>query len=297
VILLYHNLVSGSAPKGIRLSASTMQQDVFKRHINWLKKHFEIVSLENYLESWRIEDYSKKIIAITFDDGMASSFSCLLPIIEQYQIPVTIFVTTCHLNNGEIMDGNYLNAVCFEEIYSEIKLENQILSLKNKNQRKSARRLLGSLFFENSNPHEVIQKIKKNYPIPNDLHGWYQGMTNEQLITASISPFVEIGAHSVNHPNLDLLSSKEQELEIIGSKNQLSDITGQDIRYFAYPRGAYNKDTLKLMERLGFEAAFATTPKNKGKKPEFELGRVGVYSSSILKLHLKAIGFRKYFSN
>lgn len=44
------------------------------------------------------------------------------------------------------------------------------------------------------------------------------------------------------------------------------------------------------MRDSGYEAAFATRPRNVGSE-QFEIGRVGIYSPSMLKLKLKAAGF------
>ncbi len=62
------------------------------------------------------------------------------------------------------------------------------------------------------------------------------------------------------------------------------------MRYFAYPSGDYNQDSLDLLKEAGYLAAFATIPRHLGDEPRFEIERVGVYSPSLLKLHAKALG-------
>jgi peptidoglycan/xylan/chitin deacetylase (PgdA/CDA1 family) len=81
-----------------------------------------------------------------------------------------------------------------------------------------------------------------------------------------------------------------QKLEIFDSKRILEELTEQPVRYLAYPSGNYNQGTLELVKAAGYEAAFATIPRNLGDDPRFELERVGIYSPSLLKLHLKALG-------
>lgn len=48
---------------------------------------------------------------------------------------------------------------------------------------------------------------------------------------------VEIGAHTRTHADLAKLDHSELVDEIVGSKQDLEDITGQQVRYFAFPYG------------------------------------------------------------
>ena len=48
---------------------------------------------------------------------------------------------------------------------------------------------------------------------------------------------IEIGAHTVNHPKLRLLSQAEQQQEISESKRRLEAVIGATVMSFAYPYG------------------------------------------------------------
>ena len=74
------------------------------------------------------------------------------------------------------------------------------------------------------------------------------------------------------------------------SREILASLTGRRIRYFAYPAGDYDRETLGLVKEAKFDAALATIPLKIGAEPIFELERVGIYSPAVWKLKLKAWG-------
>ncbi|MEP2706530.1 MAG: polysaccharide deacetylase family protein [Roseibium sp.] len=66
---------------------------------------------------------------------------------------------------------------------------------------------------------------------------------------------IEIGAHSLTHPELDLLEKHECENEIRGSRLMLEQILGADVRTFAYPHGYATAATRRIVQEAGFQSA------------------------------------------
>jgi peptidoglycan/xylan/chitin deacetylase (PgdA/CDA1 family) len=67
---------------------------------------------------------------------------------------------------------------------------------------------------------------------------------------------IEFGAHSRTHADLTTLSDREMREEIDGSRDDLSAITGQQVRAFAYPFGRAN-DAVRNRVRAVFDCAFS----------------------------------------
>ena len=85
---------------------------------------------------------------------------------------------------------------------------------------------------------------------------WYRdeklGINTEFLKTLDVDPLCTIGAHTVSHPKLDNLSPQEQQKEIEQSLQELESLLGHPIHHFSYPHGAYNADTLKIVNDCNF---------------------------------------------
>ncbi|MDE0582308.1 polysaccharide deacetylase family protein [Planococcus sp. A6] len=82
-----------------------------------------------------------------------------------------------------------------------------------------------------------------------------QSMTAEEITTV-MEKGIDIQNHTSTHPSLDQLSYDEQYDEINDATATLKSITGETTEVFAYPYGAYNDDTLAVVENLGFKGAF-----------------------------------------
>src|SRR5215216_3572144 len=69
---------------------------------------------------------------------------------------------------------------------------------------------------------------------------------------------IELGAHTMTHPSLKVLSPSKQMEEILGSKAQLENIISHPVTSFSYPHGDYSVETIKLVQRAGFQTASTT---------------------------------------
>jgi len=76
-------------------------------------------------------------------------------------------------------------------------------------------------------------------------------MTVEELIAISRDGLIDLGAHTVNHPDLATLPSERQRWEIEMSKRQLEAWLGRPVRWFAYPYGSGNSVTRQLVKEAG----------------------------------------------
>ena len=290
MILMYHNVVPNDAPEGYKFQGITLNQKDFAKQIKWLNKHYQIISFQDYIEKKQKGTLNpKKHMAITFDDGTKVTYDNAEPILAQYKVPATIFVTTCQLDNGPLIWGAYYNALCYEKGYEKVSHDGIDYPLDTDENRRLSKVELEKLAISSGQPVEFTLAFSKSYPLSNDILLYYQGMTSSQLEQAGKSEWIEIGAHSVNHPFLAALSAEAQHHELKQSKEQLESKIGKKVKYFAYPSGDYNVETIKTLQALDYEASAAVVSKNLGNQWEFEIPRIGVFSPSIMKLRLKLI--------
>lgn len=86
-------------------------------------------------------------------------------------------------------------------------------------------------------------------------------LNKAELIKLAKEPLIEIGSHTITHPNLATLSTKDQEMEIRESKKELRAIIGRVVKGFSYPFGTRNdfsKKTIKLVKKAGYSYACAS---------------------------------------
>ncbi len=96
-----------------------------------------------------------------------------------------------------------------------------------------------------------------------------------ELKTISDSGLIEIGAHTLNHPDLPILSSPEQWQEIVESKKRLEDMYNISVTSFAYPYGHYNESTINLVKQAGYLTAVTTqSATNQSSENRYTMPRV-----------------------
>lgn len=90
IVLTYHRISDDSNVPDITVSSKN-----FERQIVYLKKDFDIVSVDELIGRYRHNtQFKKDTVAITFDDGYKDNYTYAYPILRKYNVPATIFVTT-----------------------------------------------------------------------------------------------------------------------------------------------------------------------------------------------------------
>jgi len=94
VMILRHHLVSD---RPHRSGVSTVY---FLRQVNYLLRHYRVVSLSDAVELVRKGGVKMPTVAITFDDGYADNFVSLRAVTEETGLPIGYFISTEHISSG-----------------------------------------------------------------------------------------------------------------------------------------------------------------------------------------------------
>ena len=92
---------------------------------------------------------------------------------------------------------------------------------------------------------------------------------------------MEIGSHSMTHPDLKGKPQAFQVSEIAGSKLLIESRIGTPIRVFSYPAGRYDSRTLEVLRSSGYLAAVTTDPQGAHQSVDgpLELQRIRIRGS------------------
>ncbi|MEI8061071.1 MAG: polysaccharide deacetylase family protein [Candidatus Berkelbacteria bacterium] len=71
---------------------------------------------------------------------------------------------------------------------------------------------------------------------------------------------MEIGSHTINHPDLTTLNQIKLINELAGSKSSLEAVTGKTINSFCYPSGQHNTTVDETVKQAGYLTATTTEP-------------------------------------
>lgn len=95
IVLFYHRVAD------CNLNPWTMTREDFDRHISWLSRNFDLVSLDEAQRRIRSRNNSRPTVSITFDDGYSENCNHAIPILIKRRIPATYFVTLENVVTGK----------------------------------------------------------------------------------------------------------------------------------------------------------------------------------------------------
>lgn len=210
-------------------------KELFEFCVTWLKKNnFHFIDQQDILAIAQGEKpFPKGGVVITVDDGWQSNKESVVAIANKYQVPVTIFVST-----EPIQNGNYWWPYVNEAINRNLTQHN-VEGLKK---------------IPNTEREMVLTDIKQQVILPR------QAMTVDEIIEISKSEWVTIGGHTVTHPILPNCDDAQAHFEIKESKVVIERWISKEIKTFAYPNGDYSEREIRILKGTGFELAYTTLP-------------------------------------
>jgi len=263
VVIVYHRVGPCKDP----WSLDTISGPLFESQIKYLKTMYKIISFKDYLNSKSDENLIEKRYAIiTFDDGYKDIYIHAYPILKRYNVPATLFLTTGHIETNKLFWWDQIGYAIWKTKLKSIKTaQNNSISLKysyNKLQYISKIVEYVKQMEENDKNdyiEDLINQLDINIPknIENMTLSW------EEIIEMYNNGF-DIGAHSVNHPILTKIPTKQAEYEIVQSKIDIEKHIRAKVDGFSYPNGTdqdYNQQIVDILIKNKFKYAVTVIQK------------------------------------
>lgn len=305
LILLYHRVAEVSTDP-FRLCVTPHH---FAEHLAVLKEHYCPMSLQQMVRTIQADKHPNRSVAVTFDDGYADNLLNAKPLLECYDVPATVFVTTGHLEQkrefwwdeldrlllqpgklpscldlningktyhwelGEASDYSTANYQC-DRAWNWYVQEQA-----DPGPRQRLYRALYQLLYPLSLDHRqtLLDQLVTWAGVPCEGRLTYRSLSPAEVGSVGQGGLIEVGAHTVNHPFLSTLSAEAQWQEIQQSKVALETLIEQPVHGFAYPHGNYSQQTMDLVKEAGFTYACATIEGRVGRKAHgFQMPRVVV---------------------
>ena len=267
-IILYHG-VCNSEP--LKFNTLFITKKTFEAHLRFYKKHFNVVSMDDYYAQKFCKD--KFNICLTFDDGFANNHKYVLPLLQQYQVPATFFITGITSKGHDVLWNDFISI--FGKYGPDKIMVNDETYIKNRHKRYIStttgtgliEKLWGCGFSEKEAIMKELSSLSPFKTNPSDYDYWQQ-MSASQIAELSASPFVTIGAHSLYHNDLARININDTMAELIKSKLFLENITQKSIGSFAFPYGSYNPEVIAATKRAGYTQLLATAFLNQADKSD-----------------------------
>jgi peptidoglycan/xylan/chitin deacetylase (PgdA/CDA1 family) len=287
LIVMYHRVIADPAldPFGLGMCVS---REHFGEQIAYLRKNFTPIGMAQaaaLIEQGRpLPDRS---VSVTLDDGYLDNLEHALPILERHHMPATLFVPTGGIENDERLWWDRVIHAFASTRKTEVApalaglSTGTRLSLAPWSRAGTLELVLAALW-----ERPLAETLERVADLERDLlpadagPGGARRMNADQILEMHRRG-IEIGAHTVNHPNLTLESTSSVRWEMETSRQTLQRLCDAEVSGFAYPAGWKNETTVAQARAAGFRYAVATTSGFSAPQRDlFSLSRVGMPDSA-----------------
>lgn len=258
-ILMYHRVLEAPDP----LQPDVPHVGLMAEQFRTLSNAFNVLPLREAVQRLHDGTLPPGAACITFDDGYRDNHDLALPLLREFRLPATVFVSTGFLNGGCMFNDTVVETVRRLDTGS-IDLGRVGLGQRLISDNASRRTLIAELtravkYMDPAERDAYCRDLCRRAggsPVPNDL------MMDDHQVRRMAAAGVEIGGHTVNHPILARIGLEEARREILDNRDTLAQITGEVPRSFAYPNGKPNLDYTaahaRLVEEAGYDVAVST---------------------------------------
>jgi len=227
-----------------------------------LKNCFEVIPLSDLISRLHMGENVCGCCAITFDDGWRDNFTHAFGVLQEYQLPATVFLASNLIGTEKCFWPDQL------ALYLHPITQNNVAQPGN-NILKFLREVPAAkdeiAFLDNAimvlkkwppdKRDELLNSLREtsNCSAPTRLL-----MNWDEVLAMHQSGLVDFGSHTANHVILDQVSLNEAQDEMAFSRREIEAHLGVRIKLFAYPNGNFNSSLQLLVANNGFAGAVTT---------------------------------------
>jgi len=279
-VLAYHEITRSVADEREGVVAASR----LASHLECLQRDFRVVSLSQAAAALRShEDLDEDLVAVTFDDGYRGNHDWALPMLREYGVPATVFVTTGFLDGTDLwfdLARRFFER-CAADAGARVVLPRVAKAAGVETMPIECADALALL--KRIEPARREAALAEMRTVAGDFGSGLAPLAWDH-VRALADAGIEIGCHTITHPILSTLSPAEQRREIAGARDRIAERTGVRPALFAYPNGSeldFDDHTVEILKTEGFDAACTTSrgPNRRGADP-YRLKRLSIGSDT-----------------
>lgn len=170
-----------------------------------------------------------KVVFFSFDDGWLSNLE-LVPVVNTYRVPITIFIAV-----DPLFSGNYW--------------WEYVPNTPGAGKREGLKKMKYADFVKEIDILKSRSLCERS------------SMTEQDLAGLALNPLVSIQSHTMSHPVLTNCPDDVLEYELTQSKKILEDKLGREVFAFSFPNGDYGEREMEAVKKAGYKIAFTTEPR------------------------------------
>ena len=285
VILMLHRVIADDRAAALpHRNELCLGGVAFDRLLRWLRRHFDCVPLMELLDPHAAPS-GRLRVALTFDDGWRDNATQAFPLLQRYQMPASIFLSTDFIGSqrafwwesiGETLWGSHGPAARLD-LCSRLKeagAGDPIAFCTAADEQRRSLHLAHYLQHLKQLPAGLLQALADQCPDGAEP----QALDWQQVRELEDSGLVRFGPHGASHAILTGLDHAQLERELRDSSSLLRQRCRQPLPVYCYPNGDHDEQVRRHLARLHYyRHALSTRPGLlRGRSDNLALPRIGV---------------------
>ncbi len=278
---MYHRILPSDDPRfASEEPGMIVTPDTFRQQLRQLKQWFTVLPLREWVErAERGAPLPARACAITFDDGWRDNFEFALPILQQEQLPATVFVVSHMIGTHQSFWPNRLSRVLHASQQAVPAALQTLSALKNgiRTDRETLAATIDQCKALGDDQllamlDRAEQELGLQPPVEPDLMNW------EQVRAMTGSGLVDIGSHTCGHRRLKAdVDAEVVAREVVDSRKRIETELDRPIELFCFPNGDVSAQADRLVR--GTYRAAVTTQRgiNRADADRHALLRIGIH--------------------
>lgn len=283
LVLAFHRVLPSQEARLSSQPEITLTDTVFEQLLILLRQEFHVVSLTQLLN--QPEDIEgRQRVALTFDDGWSDTFTCAYPLLLRYGIPATVFLCPgLMVEGGAIPEERFARVWHWCETHQHLDLLLQDLrkwgmTADSSDDRQALSLLLKRLAINAKTL--MLSHLETAYGVPDcearSLLTW-----DEVRIMRRNN--ITFGSHTLHHSTLTAEQQPALDDELRNSREMIESNLGEEVRFLAYPKGAYGSRVIEAARRAGYSHCFTTQHGSVGRHVNpFAIPRINIDDSVVV---------------
>lgn len=241
-ILCYHGVCQDGLAGDPWVPGCFVARSAFEDQIRYLSTHSCLLPLSEAVRRLRDGSLPPRAVSITFDDGYANNMDLAYPILQKYNAPATIFLSSAYIESGEMFP--FLKVKLIQLILGEKLSPDDLYEYKS------------------TSLDLVMQRADRWWGDAKSRLSSDQWSALRPLNVAEVRgldpKLIEFGAHSHTHCILKNENRERRQDEIRLSIQKISQWIGRRVSLFAYPNGQrrdFDEADIRVLESEGIQAA------------------------------------------
>ncbi len=250
---------------GLR-SLVSASAEMFERQLVHIKRHHNVIEGSDVVAFVRGQQkLPPRACLVTFDDGYLDNYTVAAPLLIKHDIPAVIFLASSRMDQPSEplwwdITANIVRHT--EKQQAELPLVG-LQDFSTALQRDHTCELLTAQMkrLSESDRSEVLKSLSNILGTPDANETPY--FMDWKQVRSLHGSRIEFHPHTVTHPILSQVSSRQVKFELSESKRVVEKETNAEATLFAYPNGTsrdYNSDTVEALNKCGYTAAFTLAP-------------------------------------